>query len=264
MGAQSFHKDPPGRPSAESAGAKGALEALAGILLRPLHHFIWANPSRRARKLLQFGEVEAGGSRDLVRAAELTADPALRARFLRHARDEARHAAMFRARGRSLRSSLDEGESEPEMSEWFAPGERGIEGFDVARESDADLLAFLHLSESAAARDFARYANVLHRDAATRTLFQHVLRDEDQHMRYTRYELIRVAPERTRRVLWWARMRRLWKAYLRFATALAGLIAGVVLTLQYFLLLPPFAWLAKRAARRERTGWVSTIEGKGR
>ena len=83
-------------------------------------------------------------------------------------------------------------------------------------------------------------------------------------MRYTRDELIRVAPERPRRVLWWARMRRLWKAYLRFATALAGLIAGIVLTLQYFVLLPPFAWLAKRAARHEQPGWVATVEGKGR
>jgi rubrerythrin len=264
LGAASIHEDPPGRSSAQPAATKGLLQALTGMLLRPLHRFIWADPGRRARKLLQFGEVEASGGRDLVRAAELTADPVLRARFLRHARDEARHATMFQARGRSLRSTLDEGGSGRAFSEWFAPGERGIEGFDVARESDADLLAFLHLSESAAARDFARYANVLHRDAATRTLFQHVLRDEDQHMRYTREELIRIAPERTRRLLWWARMRRLWKAYLRFAMALTGLIAGAVLTLQYFLLLPPFAWLAKRAARRERPGWVSTIEGRGR
>ena len=30
----------------------------------------------------------------------------------------------------------------------------------------------------------------------------------------------------------------------------------VILTLQYFILLPPFAFLAKRAARREPQGWV--------
>jgi hypothetical protein len=30
-----------------------------------------------------------------------------------------------------------------------------------------------------------------------------------------------------------------------------------MLTLQYFILLPPFALLAKRAARREPQGWVS-------
>jgi hypothetical protein len=29
-----------------------------------------------------------------------------------------------------------------------------------------------------------------------------------------------------------------------------------VLTIQYFVLLPPFAWLAKRAERRELPGWA--------
>jgi len=43
---------------------------------------------------------------------------------------------------------------------------------------------------------------------------------------------------------------------MRLATALAGLMAGIVLTLQYYLLLPPFALLAKRAARREPRGWT--------
>ena len=55
--------------------------------------------------------------------------------------------------------------------------------------------------------------------------------------------------------LWRARLGRLWKAYLRLASALAGVIGGVILTVQYFVLLPPFAWLAKRAGKREATGW---------
>ena len=55
---------------------------------------------------------------------------------------------------------------------------------------------------------------------------------------------------------WRARLSRLWKAYLRLAAALAGLIGGAILNLQYFILLPPFAWLAKRAQRREAAGWV--------
>jgi hypothetical protein len=29
-----------------------------------------------------------------------------------------------------------------------------------------------------------------------------------------------------------------------------------VLTLQYYVLLPPFAWLARRAARQEVAGWT--------
>ena len=57
------------------------------------------------------------------------------------------------------------------------------------------------------------------------------------------------------RLLWKARLSRLWKAYLRFAVALAGLIGSVILTLQYFILLPPFAWISRRAAKREPEGW---------
>jgi rubrerythrin len=260
LGVQSLQDNPPCEAAATATKGAGHFADLVGILLRPLHRLIWANPERRARKLLQFAEVEAAGGRDLVRAAELTADPVLRDRYLRHARDEARHADMFQAQGRKLHGKLHQDDADGGLGEWIAPGERGIDGLDVARESDATLLAFLHLSESAAARDFARYASVIDDDAATRTLFQRILRDEDQHKKYTRDELVRIAPRRSRRVLWWARLRRLWKAYLRFATAFAGVIAGVVLTLQYFVLLPPFVLLAKRAARRERPGWISVDE----
>jgi hypothetical protein len=33
-------------------------------------------------------------------------------------------------------------------------------------------------------------------------------------------------------------------------------IGSVILTLKYFVVLPPFAWLAKRAERRELRGWT--------
>jgi len=260
LGARGLQGDPP-RDTARSKRNGAFSGDFFGAILWPIHRFVWGDPQRRARKLLEFAEVEASGGRDLVRAAELTEDPVLRARYLTHARDEARHADMFQARGRALRKDATSGGKEG-IADWMAPGERGMEGLDMGREKDADLLAFLHLSESAAARDFARYARVIDKDPATRILFQRILSDEDGHKHYTRRELHRVAPRRAGRILWRARLRRLWKAYLRFATALAGIIAGVVLTLQYFLLLPPFAWMAKRNAKRERPGWV--IIGKGR
>ena len=111
------------------------------ILLRPLHSWVWIDTARRARKLLRFAETEADGGRDLVRAAEVTPDPLLRRLFLFHARDEQRHAELFRQRGSAL----------------------------------------LH--------------------------------------------------------------------------PLAGVISGLILTILYFTLLAPFAYLAKRAACREPTGW---------
>ena len=57
--------------------------------------------------------------------------------------------------------------------------------------------------------------------------------------------------------LWRARLTRLWKTYLRIASGVAGLIGGAILTIQYFVILPPFAWLAARAARREQPGWTA-------
>ena len=67
-----------GRPDkpryAHIAAAAGSCPSLFAFL----HHWIWRHPARRARKLLNFAETEADGGRDLVRAAELTADPILR------------------------------------------------------------------------------------------------------------------------------------------------------------------------------------------
>jgi len=226
-------------------------------LPRPLLWLLWANPERRARKLLQFARVEADGGRDLVRAAELTGDPHLRRCFFAHARDEARHAEMFRARGMELWKAIQGSDSASPSADWIAPGEHGLDDLRVEDEDDRTLLAFIHLSESSAAHDFAVYSKVLGHDPPTRAVFDRILRDEEFHMRYSLAQLDRVSAGRRRRHLWKARARRLWKSYLRLATGIANIMAAVILTLQYFILLPPFALLAKRAARRERTGWTA-------
>jgi hypothetical protein len=75
-------------------------------------------------------------------------------------------------------------------------------------------------------------------------------------MNYTYTQLARVSPRSYGWQLWRARASRLWKRYLRMAAAVAGVVGSVLLTIQYFVLLPPFAWLAKRAAKRERPGWI--------
>ena len=74
-------------------------------------------------------------------------------------------------------------------------------------------------------------------------------------MRYTLSQLSRLSPERSQWLLWRARLGRLWKGYLRIAVALADVFGTVFLIIQYFVFLPPFALLAKRAARREKPGW---------
>lgn len=222
----------------------------------PLHRWIWSDKQRSARKLLSFAETEADGGRDLVRAAELTDDPLLRRLYVRHALDEERHAELFRSRGVSLLRTCPTRASAPLQLNWVSPGERGLDDLHVNAESDASLLAFLHLSEKSAAGHFATYVEALKGDPLTSSVFREILKDESFHMSYTLAQLARVAPERRRFHLWKARLGRLWKAYLRVMSAIAGVMGAVILTLQYFILLPPFAFIAKRAARREPEGWT--------
>ena len=225
-------------------------------LLGPLHRWIWVDTARRARKLLHFAETEADGGRDLVRAAEMTRDPLLRRLFLLHARDEQRHSELFHRRGSALLHALTGPCRSGYRADWLAPGERGLDDLRIEQLGDAALLAFLHLSEKAAATDFASYRDVLERDPSTRTVFEEILRDEAYHMNYTLSQLVRVSPQRHRLLLWRARLNRLWKGYLRLAIGLAGVISGLILTVLYFTLLVPFGYLAKRAARRESSGWL--------
>src|SRR2546430_6716932 len=152
-----------------------ATPSTADLLLVPLHRWVWSDVDRRARKLLRFSETEADGARDLSRAAELTRDPSLRVLYLRHADDEQRHAVLFRRRGQEL---LDSSRARVFEANWLAPGERGLDDLDVGSESDETLLAFLHLSEKAAAGRFVVYERVLDWDPPTRTVFACLLQGD--------------------------------------------------------------------------------------
>jgi len=231
-------------------------------MLAPVHRWIWRNAERRAQKLLRFGETETDGGRDILRAAEVTSDPLLRRLYLEHAIDEFRHGVLFRRRAAALLSESPACSNPSFQGDWLAPGGHGLDDIQVDGESDDSMLAFLHLSEKAAASRFAVYRDVMRHDPPTRAIFEEILHDETFHMNYTFTQLARVAPQGHRRHLWRARLSRLWKSYLRLATGLAGILGSIMLTIQYFVLLPPFAWFAKRAQRRERAGWIP-VSAKG-
>jgi rubrerythrin len=224
-------------------------------LLLPLHRWVWRDAHRRGHKLLRFALTEADGGRDLSRAAELTRDALLRRLFLRHALDEQRHANLFRQRGRAILASLPSGSGAGFQANFLTPGARGLDDLRVEREKDDSLLAFLHLSEKAAAQRFTVYEDVLGFDRETQGVFAEILRDEAFHMNYTYAQLTRVSPKRSGLHLWMARLSRLWKGYLRIATALANVMGAIILTVQYFVILPLFAFMAKRSARRLPVGW---------
>ena len=248
-------------PEIRTTPREPPLHAVSGVgldrLLRPLHRWVWSDAQRRAGKLLRFAETEADGGRDIARAAERTSDALLRRLYLRHAMDEQRHAKLFRTRGRDILATLaSEGARDGFQANWLSPGERGLDDLSVDKEKEDTLLAFLHLSEKAAARRFAVYHDVLAVDPTTRDVFGDVLKDEAFHMNYTLSQLKRVSPRKHGVRLWWARLTRLWKGYLRIASAIANVMGGIVLAVQYFVILPIFALFAKQSAKRELPGWV--------
>ena len=224
-------------------------------MLRPVHRWVWADSDRRVRKLLAFAEVEGDGGRDILRAAEVTSDPLLRRLYLEHAIDELRHADLFRRRGAAL-LRLRSTRSRVLFSTSPLPSGHGLDDLSIEGEPDHRLLAFLHVAEKAAAGRFAIYRDVVGDDPPTRAIFEEILRDEVFHMNYTYTQLARVLPKSYRRQVWQARASRLWKRYLRAAAALAGVLGTAFLTLMYFVVLAPFAWLARRAERREPAGWT--------
>ncbi len=224
-------------------------------MLRPVHRWVWGDFDRRVRKLLSFAEVEADGGHEILRAAEVMRDPLLRRLYLAHAIDELHHADLFRHRGAALLRTRSAG-----ASRFFngspLPGGHGLDDLRIEGEPDHRLLAFLHVAEKSAAGRFAIYRDVVDDDPSTRAVFDEILRDEVFHMNYTYAQLARLTPWSCRRHVWRARASRLWKRYVRAAAALAGGLGTLILTIQYFVLLPPFAWLAKRAQRREPRGWA--------
>src|SRR5207253_6893491 len=220
-------------------------------MLRPVHRWVWGDFDRRVRKLIAFAQVEGDGGRDILRAAEVTPDPLLRRLYLEHAIDELRHADLFRQRGAAL-LQLRSTRSQVLFNTSPLPGGHGLDDLTIEGEPDHRLLAFLHVAEKAAAGRFAIYREVVGDDPSTCAIFEEILRDEVFHMNYTYTQLARIAPATYRRHVWRARASRLWKRYLRVAAVIAAVSGTVMLTLQYFVLIPPFAWMAKRAARRER------------
>jgi len=224
-------------------------------MLRPVHRWVWGDFDRRVRKLIAFAEVEGDGGRDILRAAELTPDPLLRRLYLAHAIDELHHADLFRQRSAALLQTRS-----TRVKTLFnaspLPGGHGLDDLRIEGEPDHRLLAFLHVAEKAAAGRFAIYRDVVDDDPSTRAVFEEILRDEVFHMNYTYTQLARIAPQSHRRQVWLARASRLWKRYVRVAVAVADVLGTMILTIQYFILMPPFAWLAKRAQRREPRGWI--------
>src|SRR5437773_3729256 len=190
----------------ESIYAKSSSVIMAGVtrgapldrLMRPIHHWVWADADRRLRKLLTFADVETDGGRDILRAAEVTPDPLLRRLYLAHAIDELHHGDLFRERGAALIRAR-RGVRRVLLSGNPLPGGHGLDDLRIDGQPDHRLLAFLHIAEKSAAARFTIYRELVDDDPETRAIFEHILRDEVFHMIYTYTQIISDAPGHYRR-----------------------------------------------------------------
>ncbi len=232
------------------------IDALRSAVVRAVSPLVWRVPGHAPRKLESFARAEEGSRIDLLAAAHATPSLDRRARYLRHALDETRHAAMFARRAGELRAERGLAPSGPPRADSEALFERlGELGF----------LAFVHRGERRGRRQFEVYARhfARHGDDRTRALFEAILVDEQQHEGYTRELLVelcqgeRGARQQLRRAARW----EAWRSWRRAGRALANLVYAAGMTVIY-LVFAPLAALGLRAGersggrRRARQRWL--------
>ena len=230
---------------------------LARSLRRRRNRAVWRDPARTRRTLESFAATEEDGGRDLVAAARRASDPELALHLRRHARDELRHAELFR--GRAARVVAPEaGEERPDrpydLSRGRRAGELDAHGFLTAGLIDelgeVEYVAMLHVAEGRAADLFTLHAELCEHDPETRAIFEEILRDEKYHVAYTARFLDRWRAEgRARevdRALRAARGSRLFGAWKRLGARSGAGFSRLVLRVLYWTVLAPFGLLAAR------------------
>lgn len=227
----------------------------SNLVLRLAAPIAWRSESRIAAKLMGFSATEHGSALDMMRAAELSSDADHRRLFFRHALDEHRHARRF-----------------AELARRIDPGARArsherhhAEPQDLYRRlGPTRFLAFVHLSESQAERQFQTLAR--HFQASRHahapilySLFSELAREEHVHVAYSRHLLERSFPETTRqhdvqRALRRERRALAWAAWKRAGFRIGDRLVALLMLILFIAVLPPFA-LIKRLTRKENAGW---------
>lgn len=228
---------------------------------------VWSDPVRRFRTLQSFAETEEDGGKDLVAAARRISDPDLRQHIVRHARDEVRHASLFRNRAAEVRdeagaalSSSADGDKAYDLSRGRR-GELDAHGFYSAGLADemgeVAYICMLHVAELRAAELFTMHYDLTAHDPGTRAVFEEILKDEKYHVSYTGKFLDKWRSEgREREVregLKVARSSRFVGAWKRLGARSAADFSRVLMRIFYWTLLVPFGLGARRV--KLRAGW---------
>lgn len=222
---------------------------------------LWKDPERRIRTLESFSKTEEDGGLDLLAAARRVADPELKKSLEVHARDERRHAELFRRRASELRAVASSAPSAGQDSMRAYDLARGRSATDVDAHGfftaglcdelgDIAYVAMLHVAEKRAATLFAQHRDAVPDDPATRAIFEEILNDEKFHVAYTGNFLKTWRKQgRTHEVkaaLRRAKGDRFLGAWKRFGARSAGTFGRAVLFVLYWTVLTPFALMARK------------------
>ena len=207
----------------------------------------WAFSSQRrtARLLHGFACTEEQSQLELRLAARACTDERRRARYLRHALDETRHAHAFAEHARELAHSA--------AAESFGRPSAGCERL-YERLGELRFLAFVHVGEQRGRAEFETYARLLRGRGkdATAQLFEALVSDERQHEAYTAQLLAELAgADGARRAVRWVKRWQAWREFRRRGRRLAGALYGVSMLLVY-VALAPFALTLRCFGKAER------------
>jgi rubrerythrin len=221
------------------------------LVVRLVAPWVWRTPKRVAAKLEGFAATEAGSALDMLKAAELTEDPELRWLFFRHAMDEARHAQLFGEAARKL-----SGDVRPQRSEYnliHATRQNLFERLGLVR-----FIAFVYLAERRGEAQFRGLQEHFADDPELQNLFARIGKDEKFHVAYSHRLLAEWRASgkggEVRRALWTVRGKRALDAWRRSGRLLGDVLARVMLTLVYLVVLPLFV-VVQRLAEPARAGW---------
>lgn len=207
--------------------------SLGARSLRLLNPLVWRLPGRAARKLHVFALAEDGSRADLMQAAAATPSSERAALYVRHAADEARHAAAFASRSAELRRAR----GRPAL-----PAPRADSEDLFRRLGEVDFLAFVHLGEGRGRRQFESYSAWFDSvgDARMRGLFDGILVDERRHEAYTGALLEELAggPAPAAAALRRAWRWDAWRRWRRLGAGAAGGVYVVLMSTLYLATLP--------------------------
>jgi rubrerythrin len=263
----------PFRVSLNTMGVPGA-----AWLQRRVYRAVWSDPLRKIRTLESFAETESDGGAEIRAAVPFAGRTALRGHLERHAKDEERHAELFRRRAAELRADGAFGQDRDSANDRAfdlertrdtkktADGELDLHGSLAASPIDevgeVQYVAKLHVAECKAAELFAIHSSLLADDPETKAVFDAILIDEKYHVGYIGQLLKDMRREgqaaEVKAALKAARGSRFLGAWKRLGVRSGAGFGRVTMLLFYFTVVLPFALLSKRS--KLPTGWQNASD----